>query len=596
MTDYPKLLSIAQKLGVQADIAEAAKLSARAKMKDAPLVLPLVGEFSAGKTTLVNALTDSKVLETATEPTTATIYEIHFGQPEARATVVDENGETRPADINNLKNADLKNAYEVILADTSKRIPPSIVLVDTPGLSSPDPKHRQVLVDFMPAADGVLLVVDINAQFSRSLLDFVKDMNLACRPVFIVVTKCDGKTKAECDSTRDVLSKNSGVAPENIVFVSASKGQVDDLERLLDRVQADKTAIQQSVDAVRAKALAARMAAYIDEILAAAKSDKDIEAGLRKAQSDLDSVLQDIDRIAADAQSDLDEAAQETERAFESEVSSRLNTIAASKGVNYDQEAFSAVNSTASVIMGRFRSKVQSIVSATASKTLGHGQLQLASAQGVDLSCVKSQALSYNIDLNTAGHEYDADIAKWILLGGAGVAAVATMGAAAPAAGTAATAIGSSTAVEVGEMGVMAYQAQKLSKLQRMTTDMVQRGEQMNQQLSQKFNMKKGFIESAVGWVSENVFGQGKPQRMRAVSNYVDGTLMPQFRSQLDGIKSVIISGVTDSIRQEAQGLVDQKKDALSKLRSDMESDKAAAEQKKAQFKALKSELQSAIA
>ena len=62
MIDYTKLLSIAQKLGVQSDIAEATKLAARAENKNVPLVLPLVGEFSAGKTTLVNALIDSKVL------------------------------------------------------------------------------------------------------------------------------------------------------------------------------------------------------------------------------------------------------------------------------------------------------------------------------------------------------------------------------------------------------------------------------------------------------------------------------------------------------------------------------------------------------
>ncbi|MDY4174335.1 MAG: hypothetical protein SOY07_03435 [Bacteroidales bacterium] len=49
MADYSKLLSIAQKLGVQTDIAEAAKLAARAEQKDVQLILPLVAyrsEFS----------------------------------------------------------------------------------------------------------------------------------------------------------------------------------------------------------------------------------------------------------------------------------------------------------------------------------------------------------------------------------------------------------------------------------------------------------------------------------------------------------------------------------------------------------------------
>lgn len=81
-------------------------------------------------------------METATEPTTAPINEIHFGATEASATVIDTEGNQTPADIHNLKNADLKDAFQVVLNDTSKLVPPSIVLVDTPGFSSPDPKHR----------------------------------------------------------------------------------------------------------------------------------------------------------------------------------------------------------------------------------------------------------------------------------------------------------------------------------------------------------------------------------------------------------------------------------------------------------------------
>ena len=272
MADYSKLLSIAQKLGVQTDIAEAAKLAARAEQKDVQLILPLVGEFSAGKTTLVNALTDSKVLETATEPTTATVYEIHFGAPEASAAVIDVEGNVLPAEINNLKNADLKDAFQVVLNDTSTVVPPAIVLVDTPGLSSPDPKHRQVLTDFLPAADGILLVVDINAQYTRSLGDFViiKDMKLANRPVFLIVTKCDTKTAAEVEETKAYIAKNTGIPTSNMACVSADKGDLDELKKLLDRVQVDKGKIQQSVDAVRAKALAEKMSAYIDDLLKAA--------------------------------------------------------------------------------------------------------------------------------------------------------------------------------------------------------------------------------------------------------------------------------------------------------------------------------------
>lgn len=135
-------------------------------------------------------------------------------------------------------------------------------------------------------------------------------------------------------------------------------------------------------------------------------------------------------------------------------MSSRLNAIAAQKGINYDQEAFSAVNTTASLVMSQFRSKAESIVCAACSKLLTKGQLMLSSTQSVDLSCVQSLGFSYNIDLNTAGHENDSMISKglgFVVAGAvAGAAIVGTGGLAA---------IGTSTAIEIGEIGGMAYQA-----------------------------------------------------------------------------------------------------------------------------------------
>ena len=58
------------------------------KREDCPIVLPFMGEFSSGKTSLINALIDCKQLETATTPTTATIYEVHFGCEKCFAEVV----------------------------------------------------------------------------------------------------------------------------------------------------------------------------------------------------------------------------------------------------------------------------------------------------------------------------------------------------------------------------------------------------------------------------------------------------------------------------------------------------------------------------
>ena len=77
--DCISLIDIATQLGFSDLIAKLQAILERQNKDDAPLTLPLVGEFSSGKTTLINSLTDSRQLESATKPTTATIYQIHFG-------------------------------------------------------------------------------------------------------------------------------------------------------------------------------------------------------------------------------------------------------------------------------------------------------------------------------------------------------------------------------------------------------------------------------------------------------------------------------------------------------------------------------------
>lgn len=204
MENIESLRNIAEYLGLKNIVSELEAIDLRAKQENASLILPLVGEFSSGKTTLINALTDSKKLETATKPTTATIFEVHFGSESCHAKIVDEKGEIHDiVDLAELKNDTLADARVVTVFDTSKTIPSTTILVDTPGLSSPDPKHKQTLVNFLPKADGILLVTDINQQITRSLTDFIETMKLSKRPIFLILTKSDTKSESEIEAAKN---------------------------------------------------------------------------------------------------------------------------------------------------------------------------------------------------------------------------------------------------------------------------------------------------------------------------------------------------------------------------------------------------------
>ena len=105
MKNIEPLIKIAEHLELGHFVQELEQIQVRSGQENANLILPLVGEFDSGKTTLINALTDNKQLETASKPTTATIFEVHFGCDTCFAKVLNADGATTPIeDISLLKN------------------------------------------------------------------------------------------------------------------------------------------------------------------------------------------------------------------------------------------------------------------------------------------------------------------------------------------------------------------------------------------------------------------------------------------------------------------------------------------------------------
>lgn len=217
MTTIENLIEIANYLGLGYIEQDLESIKKRSLQANANIFLPLVGEFSSGKTTLINSLTDSKKLETATKPTTATIYEVHFGCEFCRAKVLNGNDTfTDIDDISELKNEILADAKVVTVFDTSTKVSSSTILIDTPGLSSPDPKHKQTLINVLPKADAIFLVTDINQQITRSLTDFIETMKLSMRPIYLILTKSDTKAPQDIESAKKYISENCLISLTNI--------------------------------------------------------------------------------------------------------------------------------------------------------------------------------------------------------------------------------------------------------------------------------------------------------------------------------------------------------------------------------------------
>ena len=608
------LKEVAQELGQQNILNSLNAIQERASQQNANLLIPLVGEFSSGKTTLLNALTDSKKLETATKPTTATIYEIHFGCNKCEANVVLSDGQVAHFDdLGELKNDQLSDAQIVTVFDTSTKVPSSTILVDTPGLSSPVVKHRQVLVDFLPSADAILLVVDINQQVTRSLTDFIDMIKLSKRPVYIVLTKSDTKSVSEIEAAKQYIADNCKLPVQQVVVVSAAKDNISELYALLETIQKSKNEILAKVDGQRIKDLAQILVNRVDEMLTASSSDENLDMEIRRQQLDLDKIKRNINRLIDSMASDISEDGSKISRRFEDSMYEKLGALVAGGSANMDNDALSVINNTASLLLSEYKNNIMGILKSKVQSVQGsESEIPVESLMSIDLSEIQISGLNYNLDLNSMGHEYDGIIKTGVIAVAAVAtvaAAVATAGAAGAAAGAAGTAgAAAGTAGTAGAAGTVAttVAAYKAVDIIDTATDVgsiiytrkmmkrIAKTEEFAGKAIAKYNKiekadEKGILSSMVGFATERLLS--KPQRVRAVRNYVDGTLAPEFKSQMENLSQSVVNMIRGGLQNDASEMIAQKTAMLNELKEQCSEHKAEFARRKETLKQYKEKL-----
>lgn len=118
----------------------------------AELIVPVVGGFSAGKSTLLNSFLDNEILPTAVTPETALATELRYSDSNYIEAVTASGAVERHqlADFARLKDnaQNFKNLRVYLNNENLKAIQP-LVLVDMPGFDAPIENHNQAILNYL---------------------------------------------------------------------------------------------------------------------------------------------------------------------------------------------------------------------------------------------------------------------------------------------------------------------------------------------------------------------------------------------------------------------------------------------------------------
>lgn len=223
---------------------------------DGKIAIAFVGEFSAGKTSIVNRLlADDKegamTLPVSTKATTAIPTYISRSDKAASFSIVS------PDDVRKVISREvfegvkkevlsevdgLSSLIKYFVMSYDNEALANMSILDTPGFSSNDAEDAQRTIEVINESDALFWVFDVNAgTINNKSLEIIKEH--LKKPLYIVINKVDSKSPSEVKEVEALIRKTQEDKGVNFVKILpfSQKESLDGLKSVLREVQPDNS-------------------------------------------------------------------------------------------------------------------------------------------------------------------------------------------------------------------------------------------------------------------------------------------------------------------------------------------------------------------
>lgn len=190
-TDFTSKFTIARNIAAKYELNTDKLTAALDELPEFRVTAPLVGGFSTGKSSLINAVIGENLLSTAITPETAVPTEITGGSDTA---VIVSGGKETVVPLSQFDStqlaADNNSLVKIRTSNPFFAQIPSVKLVDMPGFDSGYEVHNRAIDEYMPRSLAYILTVAADEGTLReSIITFLNELKLYDVPVYVVITK-----------------------------------------------------------------------------------------------------------------------------------------------------------------------------------------------------------------------------------------------------------------------------------------------------------------------------------------------------------------------------------------------------------------------
>ncbi|PWB34353.1 hypothetical protein DCO48_06540 [Pseudomonas sp. SDI] len=277
------------------------------KVMETELVVPVIGAFSAGKSSLLNALIGQEVLPVGIAPETELATELRYSsEPYLLAIKPDGAQERLPVDALssiNRRSSEFSHLRLYLDSDALKSIAP-LVLVDMPGFGSSLENHNKAIAYYLPRGVHFVVLTSIeDGNITQSMLRKLDELKTYNTDFTFLLSKCNLRAADQVEDVQAYIDDQLGVyfGEQHRSIALGNRGG-EELTRALTALQPDALFSRLFIDVLKDQNF--DVLAQINLALSMLKKDK---AESEQAARSLDQALANLLEQRRDVESDLKE-------------------------------------------------------------------------------------------------------------------------------------------------------------------------------------------------------------------------------------------------------------------------------------------------
>lgn len=219
-------------------------------IKETELVVPVIGAFSAGKSSLLNSFLGKSYLSVAVTPETALATELRYNSSEYIEAIKNDGSSEKfqIEDVQKIKDraSEFKYAKYYINNTTLKNIEP-LILVDMPGFESPLDLHNKAILEYIERGVYFIVLQSVeDGNITKSMIRELENINTFGRKLSFFLSKTNLKPQSQVneianlvkeqlndyfdmDSDITLVDNNGGNSLNAIILTINPDGLIEDL-------------------------------------------------------------------------------------------------------------------------------------------------------------------------------------------------------------------------------------------------------------------------------------------------------------------------------------------------------------------------------